>query len=196
MRMTTRAFRERGGGPALDLRNALRRMVVAATDAVLWALDGFEDDEGNVEREDAEVFSGIGFYARPASGADAEAVIVKIGGQSGHPVVVATRDERARQALEAADGAVAAGETALYNPGAVVRLTNSGEIHARAPGGAAVALATKADIDALRTWVAAQFTGPGHVHGVSGAVTNSTTPVAAPLVTPPSAAGTSRLRGQ
>ena len=56
-------------------------------------------------------------------------------------------------------------------------------------------LATKADIDALRTWVAAQFSGVGHIHATPSGNTTGTTPVAAPGSSPPNAAGTSILVG-
>lgn len=183
MRMTTRDFRNRLGGPALDLRNALRRMVIAATDSFLWALDGFEDDAGNVEREEAEVFAGIGFYARPAAGAEGpEAIVIKVGGQSGHPAVVATRDERALQAYEAAAGGVGPGEVVVFNEDAAVRLTDEGQIHASTPGGPVDQLATKADIDALIATVnalIAKFNEHTHTVPIVGAAgtTASTTPL-------------------
>src|SRR5262245_1637556 len=111
MSQTVTRLRQRTGGATLGLRSALRRMVVAASDAVLWALDGLEDLEGNIEREEAEAFLGIGFYSRPGPNSDgAEAIVVKVGGMSGHPAVVATRDQRALARFEAAAGTVGPGE--------------------------------------------------------------------------------------
>jgi len=195
MRPTVRNLRDRTGGPALDLRNALRRMVIAATDAVLWALSGFEAD-GSVEREEAEVFPGIGFYARPAANSDgAEAIVIKVGGQSGHPAIVATRDQRALEALERVAGRIGAGEAVMFTANVMVKLTSAGQILAGSPGGPFAPLPTMADINALRNWVAT------HVHGgvtagpastLSGPATN--TPQNG--TSPPNAAGTTRLRAQ
>lgn len=63
-------------------------------------------------------------------------------------------------------------------------------------GSGAQAMAYKSDVDNLRTWVAAQFSGPGHTHGVSGSSTNSTVPVSAPGPTPPSVVGSSVLEAK
>lgn len=72
----------------------------------------------------------------------------------------------------------------------IIEFTDS-QIHA----GGSDQLCTKADIDALRTWIAAQFSGVGHTHATPSGTTTSTTPVSAPGSSPPNAAGTQILKG-
>jgi hypothetical protein len=63
--------------------------------------------------------------------------------------------------------------------------------------GGAGELAKASELNDLRAFVMQQFSGAGHVHGVSGASTNATTPVVTP-VEPPTASypGTSVLKGK
>ena len=156
---------------------AIRRMAITLTAKTLWQLTGFLFPDGTRETTQAETFLGIGFHARPSTTGKPEAIVVMVH-DAQNPVVIAVRDEKTRAAIA---GALAANETAMFNDTSLVHIKGDGTIDARSSGGTAVPLATKADIDALKAWIAT------HVHGGSG------TP---PTTTPPSAAGTSKLKGE
>jgi len=105
------------------------------------------------------VVGGVGFYARPAATGKPEAVLVNIGSESGHPVLVATRDKTLQVAL-------AEDETAVCTSKAVILIKKTGQVCITdRSGGVAVPLATKADLDALRTAI----TGAVPVGGDGGA---------------------------
>ena len=186
MRHTIDSLRARTERAAIAFRGIVRRLAVGVTSASnFWQLVGFDGAYGESETlDEVEAFQGVGFVARPKPGSSAEAVVVCVGGESGHPVIVATRDKATEIQVEA-------DETAIYNStGAVVRITKDGDIVVRCKAGrtvsiddgsGAVPLATKADVDALRT------TFNLHTHASHGAVT--TEQAAAP-------AGTSVLRGK
>lgn len=129
--------------------------------------------------DSAEHFQPYGFSSIPLPGA--EAVVAFPNGDRSHPLVLAAADRRYRPT--GGQG----GEVTLYNnANARVILKANGTIEIRSSGGTAVALATKADIDALKTWAST------HIH-TSGGPGNPTT---APTAPPPSAAGTSKLKGE
>jgi len=189
MRPTLQDLRARNGRGETRLRGLVRRMLITASDA-LWKVAGHEDAYGNAENDELEMFSGIGFYSRPASGARAEGIVVKVGGESGHPVLIGGRDWDLVRAIAAAIGGFGEDEAAIFNSNALVRCRD-GIVEACSPGGTAVSLATKADLDAFKAHFDAHThpctgtTGGGGSPGVAGA------PAAAP--TP---AGTSVLRGE
>jgi hypothetical protein len=180
----------------------VRRVVVTLTSKVSWQVKGFDSPAGtNVFS--AEIFPGIGFYARPpAKGGKVEAVVVNVGADAGTPAIVGTRDEATRAAVDAAIGGFKDDESGVFNTKSIVRVKADGTIEARSIGGAAVALATKADVDALAAYVAKQFdAAAGHKHVVAGAatttITTGTAALPAPtLEAPPAAAGTSKLKGE
>ncbi len=103
----------------------------------------------------AEHHQSYGFSSVPLEGA--EAVVVFPGGDRGHPLVVAVSDRRHRPTGREA------GEVTVYShTGARVTLLASGDIEVLpAPGGevlvgdSPVALATKADLDNLKTAISA-----------------------------------------
>jgi phage gp45-like len=124
------------GRAAVEGRAAIRRLVIAATPGGLWQLLGHEDET----EDDAPAFQGIGFASRPTQtsldAGNAEAILVKIGGKSAHPVIVATRDESIRVELEA-------GETAIFNEaGALAKLTKDGDVEINCASGRKVYLRT------------------------------------------------------
>ncbi len=130
--------------------------------------------------ESAEHHQPYGFSAVPVPGA--EAVVVFPGGDRSHPLVVAVSDRRYRPT-----GGVA-GEVTLYNKfNARVILKADGTIEAKSSSGTAVSLATKADIDALKTWAATHL----HAGVTAGAAVSGV-----PSVAPPNAAGTTKLKGE
>lgn len=119
MRRTRNDLRARSGGGTggrveLKLSTLARRFRIVETSKVAWRLNGMEGGEGDVEQEDAELFPGIGIYARPKGSDRAEALVVKVGGESGHPVVVAVRDEDMRRA-QAVIRDLGEGEVAVFN---------------------------------------------------------------------------------
>ncbi len=174
----------------LWMRGLIRRLTVKATSALLWALEGFDDLEGNVEQLDAELFVAGGFHARPAAGARAEALVVQVGGESGHAVVVGTRDADSLKVAGQGD----ADGAQIHNSVAIVRVRASGVVEAGTHGGPFVPLATKADLDALADWVSR------HVHiGVTPGPTGSMSgipSVALPSGPMPIAEGTQSLRAR
>lgn len=131
----------------LALRGMVRRMAITATAKVLWRLAGFKQADGTTEKTDVENFSGIGFFARPPSGGSAECIVINVGGALS-PAIVATRDEATRAAVA---GNLADDETCVHNSQAVIIIKANGTIEARSAVGAAGALATLADLDALRS---------------------------------------------
>lgn len=180
MRHTRRDLRERLWQAARQ--SLIRRFRVAASAGVQWLLEGHEDLDGNLERDEVEVFSGIGFYARPAAGHRSEAIVALVGGEPGHPVVVATRDQDGVKAI----GDLAEDETASFTSKAIVKILADGSVEIRSLGGVAVPLATKDDLDALRNYIQTELTLP-----VTGATAG---PIAAPLA--PMATGTTTLRAE
>ena len=174
---------------------ALRRMAITVTAKALWQLTGFKQPDGTIETMKAEPFTGIGLAARPPNGGRPEAIVVMVGGASS-PMIIAVRDEKTRAAIA---GALGVDETMLFNSKAVVYVKADGSIEARSAGGAAHALATKADIDALAAYVDKQFSSPGHTHtvDVAHAVTLLTTQSAVGgSSATPAAAGTQKLKGE
>jgi phage gp45-like len=167
-----------------SFRGALRRLIVTLADGARWQLLGrsVSDDKETIN---AEVFGNIGFHSRPrTSGGSPEAIMVSLGG-NGSPVVVATRDEQTRATVA---GTIAADETAVFNSTAIIVVKANGTVEIRSANGSAVPLATKADIDALRTWAS------NHTHlyapGPGTAVATATG-----LPVPPNAVGTLVLKG-
>lgn len=176
-------------GPAIRGRGLVRRLAVKLA-GDLWSLLGFRGAYGEDEVfPDVEAFQGIGFRSKPKAGsAGAEVIVVSVGGQSGHPVIVASRDRSIE--VELADD-----ETAIFNStGAKVQIMADGSIVVRAAAGktvsvddgsGSVALARKSDVDELRT----KFNT--HVHA-----TTPNGPAVVPTVQASVMVGTSVLKGK
>lgn len=188
MRTTARKFRERASEAMHGLRDLARRLAVSLS-GDMWQLEGYTDPvTGKAEVfEGVEVFQGIGIRSRPRRGAG-EVVVLNLGGGA-HPVVVATRDREIEVALDE-------DETAIFNSNAVVKILKTGEVLVRAKsgaevivddGGGAAALATKGDLDGIRTWLLT------HTH--TGVTTGAGTS-AGPAAPPPAVAGTLVLRAK
>lgn len=155
---------------AVNARNLVRRLAVAASAGGRWQLLG---SDGEVFA-DVEAFQGIGYASRPADGAG-EVILLRVSGN--HPVIVATRDESIRVDLDE-------DETAIFNSSSIVKVKADGAIEIGSQGGSFAALATKDDIDALESWAST------HVHVETGTTTN------APTIGPPSATGTTKLKAE
>lgn len=147
-----------------------------------WKLLGFDLDGGQ-ESVTAEVYPGVGLYARPPKGVKADAIVANIQGAE-HPTIVATRDEKTRAASA---GSIAEDETAVFNSKVILVMKANGTIEARTIGGAAVALATLADVQALRSYIATQLTLPVIGGGTAG-------PNASPA--PPTPTGTTKFKAE
>lgn len=190
MRRTVLDFAARQGASATQAAAAIRRFVVTRTASLLWQVAGFVDAYGNTETLPAvEVFQGVGFAARPASGRG-EVIVVNVGGGQ-HPVAVACRDASIVPDLEE-------GETAVFNEHLIVLLKTGGTVEIKSrDGGTALALATKADLLALRAWV--QIIMNAHTHPVGGVQPGAGSVVSGPISIPsdpPEVNGTSVLKGQ
>jgi hypothetical protein len=184
---TTKEWRDETSPERRGMMGSVRYMAVKLTEGATWQVLGhLLPDAKTPEARQAQHFSGIGFFARPAAGANAEAVVVFPGGAS-NPIIVATRDEDARKAI----AELPQNSTAMFNRLTIVIIKPDGTVEIRASGGTASPLATKADIDALKAWAAS------HTHVVAGitaggaAVTSAT-----PLPVAPVAAGTTVLKAQ
>ncbi len=183
MRYTKRDFRERRRSSAAAAIIRRYRVLKTKSRRVNWSLEGHQDSDGNTELEDAEVFQEVGFFSRPKTSDRAEVIAVKVGMRSNHPVIVATRSQDGVARL----GKTTDDETIVFTSGLMVRLTQAdGKIYIGSIGGTLQALATKDDIDALKDWAA------GHTHTSGG----SGSPTSAPLTTPPSATGTTKLKAE
>jgi phage gp45-like len=187
------------GATARAMSGAFRRMAIKVTSTALWQVIGHRLLDGSRETRDAEVFYGVGFWARPTSSEKAEAFVTFTAGGSGSPLIVATRNEDARRAVAAAltGGTIAEGETLIFgSPGTpIVYLKANGTVEIRLPGGAAVALATKADVDAVATFLKKQFdTALGHTHAALGSPPVVGTGTVGTGFSVPAAAGTSVLK--
>lgn len=167
------------------LRNLVRRMIVTLTGTAsaaraVWQVTG-HTLPGGVETTKAENFSGgIGLAARPPTSSKAEAIVLPLG-DAGALVVVACRDQATRDAVASA---LKPNETMLHNTLGFVYLKDDGTIEARSKEGVAVALATLADVQALRA------TYNLHVHAVTGG------PTAVPTQQAAAPVGTTKLKGE
>jgi phage gp45-like len=179
---TIKEWREATSAKARHGVGLIRRMAIRLTAGVFWRAAGHLLPDGQTrETQDAEVFGGIGFYARPKQGANAEAIVLFVGDDAQNPIIVATRDEAVRKAV--AD--LQQDSTAVFNTTTIILIKPDGTVEIRASGGAATKLPTLADYEALRVFVNNQFSSTGgHTHAVAGAATTTTTSVAAPGAPP------------
>jgi hypothetical protein len=187
---TTEDLRRQVGNTMRMLHGMVRRFQVSLTSGALWQGIGILLlDNTTRETVHAEPFTGIGFYSRPAPGVNAEFIVAHLG-EAQNPMIVATRDEDTRKRVAKIDQ----DETMTYNTQVGVRMTKDGEILACAHGGTPVELAKASELNDLRAYVHAQFSGVGHGHPAPGGATTGTTPNgAAPASDYP---GTSVLKGE
>lgn len=167
----------------LRVLGTIRKMIVRFAAKGLWELGGFSKLGERIPK--AEVFQGVGFWATPAAGVEVEAVVLNVGGDANHPIVVALRDEKTRK--QVAD-ALAGDTTCVHNTAARVVILPNGTIEARTHGGTAAPLATLADLQALRDFIATGLTMTvDPVLNIAGP--GSTVPVPDPV-------GTTKLKGE
>ncbi len=175
-RQRTRTLRERASEAALELGNMVRRVIFGDTAGGLWGILGYEtdDDAEGDDAEPVETFQGIGIYARPATGDNAEGIMLHVGGQAEHPVLAAFRNEDARKRMVAKFGDIDPGEVAFFPSAGDVRVLLKTDGTIEIGGLATQQLATKTDIEILRAWLAA------HGHPLPpGSPPNSPPPVLA-----------------
>lgn len=179
--MSPRRARERAGSAAVRIRSMVRRAFAAVASGGLWQVGGYD---GESQNENVEVFPGVGYAARPSDASVAagnpEVIVVNVGGSHAHPVIIATRDESVRVALDE-------DETAVFNSQALVKIKNDGTIEATSIGGTAVELALKSELDSLKTYLDAHV----HINVTAGAVSSGI-----PLTASPTPAGTTVLKGE
>lgn len=117
---TARTLRARQGEEQRKLRGLLRRVSIAASGA-FWQLVGYEDGADRETWDDVESFGGgIGIVARPRRG-HGEAIVAHVGGEHGHPVVIAMRER-------GVEIAIGEDETAIYTSKAKVLIKADGTI--------------------------------------------------------------------
>jgi hypothetical protein len=178
---TTKDWRDETDAVARRLAGLVRHLAIKMTQGSTWQAIGHILLDGNEETADVRVFSGVGFYARPAADANVEAIVAFPGGPS-NPVVVASQDEALRKKMA---GSANQDETFIFNSQVVLRLSNSGLVQAFLLGGPVpVPLALKSDVDGAIT------AHNGHTH------TDPQGGVTGPPNTPaPASVGSSVLRG-
>lgn len=129
-------FAEAVSSVARDAMGRVRRMAVTLTNSAIWQVAGHVLLDKTRETRKAEVFGGIGIYARPpATGGTPEAIVVFPGGPE-QAIIAATRDEATRRAVFKLAGEIADGETAIYSvaTAAVIILKANGTVEIRAAG--------------------------------------------------------------
>lgn len=136
----------------------IRRMAVGVTSRTFWQVLGHQLLDGLRETRSAEVFQGVGIVARPPNGSSTETIVVFPAGGAAQPVIVGARDVATARA---AVGELAPDETAIYTSAAVIVIKAGGTVEIRTPGGTAVPLATKADLEALRSAIVGAATVAG-----------------------------------
>ncbi|HVJ29760.1 MAG TPA: phage baseplate assembly protein V [Gammaproteobacteria bacterium] len=164
-----------------QLRHLLRPIAKRVANTVARAVIELVDDDKKLQLlqvgaltdetiDDAEHHQPYGFSSVPLAGA--EAVVVFPNGDRSHPLVVSVSDRRYRPT------GGQAGEVTIYNnAGARVILKADGTIEARSAGGTAGALATLADVQALRsTFNTHVHTGVTVGSGSSGAPSTPASP--------------------
>jgi phage gp45-like len=167
---TTSDWRDETSSDRRSSLGMVRRMAIKLTSGTFWqALGHLLLDSTTPETRDVEVFSGIGFYARPKAGANVEAMVVFPAGAS-NPVVIATRDEDARKAVANLDQ----DSTAMFNRSTIIVCKPDGTVEIKLPGGTPQPLPTLAEFN-------------GHTHPAPGGATS-------PPTTP--ATGTTVLKAQ
>lgn len=178
-----------------DTIGMLARMAVRVTSGPFWQAVGVLLQDGvTKEAVEAEIYPGIGHYARPKQGANAESIVGYVGGPE-NPAIIATRDEDTRKRVAKIDQ----DETATFNTLALMHITKAGKILAYLAGhiADAVGLAKASELNNLRAFTVQQFAGAGHVHATPSGPTTATTPVVAPVATPTTDyPGTVVLKGQ
>lgn len=144
------------------------------------------------EEDTQDVFHGMGFAARPAAGANAEAIAVAVNGYD-HHVIVATRDADTLRRVIAKIG-LELGEAMVFSSGTVLKCS-AGKIRAQSHDGTPSPLALKSDVQAIWDYLAKQFdpttghkhagvtTGAGSSLGPVPSTTSSSVPVGAPTGT-------------
>lgn len=158
MKYTAQDFAEMIGSFRRQVAGIARRMSVKLTSGGVWQVAGHLLFDSKRETRDAELYPGVGVYARPPASDAVEAITVQVGGQN-NPAIVATRDEATR--AKVADLGV--DESTLYNSLVRLHATLAGLIVLRAHANAVVEPTVKATTyrtaeDVMLTAIAAAFT--------------------------------------
>jgi phage gp45-like len=141
-RRTARGFADSVGKATGRVAGVLRKMIVQRSAGAVWRVLGFSQID---EATDAESYQGIGFASRPRAGAEAEAIVLHVGGRE-TPIVAATRDEGLRQQV----AQLSEDETATFNSSSVAKHTAAGTFDVTAAtAGVAQALLTAATAQAF-----------------------------------------------
>ncbi len=130
---TIEEWRREGAPERRRTDGMIRRMPIGITGGVRWRVTGhLLLDSRTREAYDAEVFGGVGFYARPKSGSNAEAIVVFPGDDAQNPIIIATRDEDARKAIAklAEDDS-----TAVFNSQTIILIKKDGTVEIRSASG-------------------------------------------------------------
>lgn len=168
----------------IKLAALVQRMAITLTAEVLWQLAGFRLPDGSQQVIKAEPFTGIGFFSRPPSSGEPEAIVVNVEGASA-PMIIAIRDEKTRAAIV---GALLQGETAMYTDKSLFKINADGTMEGRSANGTAHFLGTVPDLATLKDAIA----GAAVVAGDGGAAFKAN--LLAALSNWPT--GTTKLKGE
>lgn len=174
-------------GPwATRIRNLIRRFACVSSDGSRWRAEGAEG-----EQDDFEVFGVAGISVRPKRGTGAECVVVNVGAGT-HKVIAATRNREVELTLSHDD------EIAICTSGTKIHIRHDGKVEICSKDGKGQPLATKADVDALREFVARHRHEYVTTAGVAGTSTTSQVAARTPLVVdvPPMLTGTRILSAE
>lgn len=112
---------------------------------------GREALDGTSEDDEIEIFGQAGIVARPEANAAVESLVLLVGASGDHAAVAAQIDSTRATVIDATG--LEPDETIVYTSQSVVHIKADGTVEVRSIGGTAVALATKADVDAIKSWL-------------------------------------------
>lgn len=154
-------------------------------DALRWVITSYG------EEDEQEVFHGTGFAARPAAGANAEAIAAAVNGYD-HHVIVATRDADTLRRVVDALG-LDAGEAMVFSDGVALKCTGT-KVLAQSYEGTPASLALKSDVQEIWDYLTLQFAPSGHVHATPSGPSTTVTSAAGATIGEP--AGTQVLEAE
>jgi hypothetical protein len=116
------------------------------------SLDPDADEDTRQEANEMDMFGSVGLIGRPKDAQTVEAIVVLLGGQSTHPVAVATLDKTRRDVV--ATVGLAADETLVYTSATMVKLSPA-DVRLGSQPGPHQPLAFKSDADSLNARISA-----------------------------------------
>ena len=120
---------------------------------------GRESADGSADEDSAEQYGTIGVISRPPKGRG-RAILAHIGGDAGHAVVIASKDDETRTVIVETIG-IDWDELIAHNSIRVIKLAKNGDIFIGQPDGDFKRVATEDHTHGLPTIVGQASYGPG-----------------------------------